>query len=84
MFEIFIRKSKYENDPRDAINDNVRRKYPKIVEDQSSYLGEWKNGKRDGIGILTYKNTTKFIGNFVDNNVNGLGKLIYENGKFII
>ena len=39
--------NKIENDPRDGPMDNIRRKYPKIKEDLSSYDGEWKNGKRD-------------------------------------
>lgn len=59
-----IRKSQYENDPRDAPIDNIRRKYPKIVEEQSSYLGEWKNGKRDGLGLLSWGNESKFFGHF--------------------
>ena len=55
-FRSGIRKSQYENDPRDAPIDNIRKKYPKIVEEQSSYLGEWKNGKRDGLGLLCWGN----------------------------
>jgi hypothetical protein len=41
------RKSFLENDPRDAPIDDIRRYFPKINEDQSSYEGEWKNGMRD-------------------------------------
>ena len=44
--------NKIENDPRDGPFDGKRRKFPKIKEDQSSYEGEWKDGKRDGFGIL--------------------------------
>jgi hypothetical protein len=70
-FRCGIRKSNYENDPRDALQDNVRRKYPKIVEDQSSYLGEWKNGKRDGIGLLCWGKESKFLGHFEEDKVIG-------------
>jgi hypothetical protein len=81
-FRSGIRKTNYENDPRDALNDNVRRKYPIIVEDQSSYLGEWKNGKRDGIGLLCWGKESKFLGHFVEDKVIGYGKLWHEEGDY--
>ena len=33
------------NDPRNGPMDNVRRRYPKIEQDEFSYEGEWKNGR---------------------------------------
>ena len=79
-FRSGIRKSQYENDPRDAPNDNIRKKYPKIVEEQSSYLGEWKNGKRDGLGLLCWGSESKFMGYFIEDKVIGYGKLWHEDG----
>ena len=67
-------------DPRDGPFDDKRRKYPKILEDESSYEGEWKNGKRDGLGILCWKDVSKFIGEFIEDKVLGFGKLIHEDG----
>ena len=73
-----VRKTKYDNDPRD-IFDNIRKKYQKITEDNCSYIGEWKNGKRDGIGLLCWEKE-KFLGYFIENNVNGYGRLCGQNG----
>ena len=76
-----IRKTKNKNDPRDA-NDNIRKKYPKIIEENSSYIGEWLNGKRDGIGLLCLVNKFKFIGHFIENNIEGYGRLWNKSGDF--
>ena len=63
--------NKIENDPRDGPFDGKRRKFPKIKEEQSSYEGEWKDGKRDGFGILCWGNESKFMGLFEDDKVVG-------------
>ena len=68
------------NDPRNGPMDGIRRKCPKIQEDQSSYEGEWKNGKRDGFGFLYWGNKSKFMGNFEDDKVFGFGKLWHDEG----
>lgn len=67
-------------DPRNGPFNGQRMKYPKIVEDNSAYEGEWKNGKRDGLGILSWKDVSKFIGNFIEDKVMGFGKLWHEDG----
>jgi len=68
------------NDPRDGPMDGIRRKFPKIKEDQSSYEGEWKDGKRDGYGILCWGDESKFMGKFEDDKVVGYGKLWHDDG----
>ncbi len=68
------------DDPRNAPNDNIRKKYPKINQDEFSYEGEWKNGKRDGLGILIWKNVAKFIGHFTEDRDVGFGKLSHDDG----
>jgi len=73
-------RDKNGKDPRDGPFDNKRRKYPKIKEDQSSYEGEWKNGKRDGFGVLCWGEESKFMGYFEDDKVIGYGKLWQDNG----
>ena len=72
--------NKIENDPRDGPFDGKRRKFPKIKEEQSSYEGEWKDGKRDGYGILYWGNKSKFVGLFVEDKAFGFGKLWHEDG----
>ena len=68
------------NDPRNGPMDNVRRKYPKIEQDEFSYEGEWKNRKRDGVGVLIWKNVAKFIGEFLEDRVWGFGILHHDDG----
>lgn len=53
--------NKMENDPRDGPMDGIRRKFPKLMEDESTYEGEWKDGKRDGYGILCWGDESKFL-----------------------
>ena len=50
-FKIGIKNTKLENDPRDSKENNIRKKYPKRTENQTSYIGEWMKGKRDGLGL---------------------------------
>ena len=56
--------NKLENYPLDGPFDGKRRKYPKIKEEQSSYEGEQKDGKRDGFGLLYWGDDSKFMGLF--------------------
>ena len=46
----------------------------------ATYKGQIKNGKRDGKGVLTYKNGITYHGNFKNNNIHGNGFLIFPNG----
>ena len=68
------------NDPRNGPMDNVRRRYPKIEQDEFSYEGEWKNRKRDGVGVLIWKSVAKFIGEFLEDRVWGFGILHHDDG----
>ena len=71
-----------ENDPRNKIHDNKRKKYPKIQEGIYSYIGEWKKGRRDGLGLLYLENNIKYMGYFSENIVKGYGRLWQEGGDF--
>ena len=75
-----IKSNKDNKDPRNRPLDGKRRKYPRLSQDIFSYEGEWKNGKRDGLGILIKKDVAIFIGEFTEDQVNGFGKLIDESG----
>lgn len=68
-----------DNDPRNEKNNNVRKKYPLITEYLSSYIGEWMNKMRDGIGIYS-RETAKYIGMFKNNKIWGFGILNLSEG----
>ena len=70
--------------PKKCPFDNKRRKFPILLQGDFSYEGEWKNGKRDGLGIYIKKNVFKFIGYFIQDYVNGFGKLTDSNGDIYI
>ena len=44
------------------------------------YIGEWKNGLREGFGIYINNNGDKYIGNWKNNLEEGDGRYIYKNG----
>ena len=66
--------------PKKCPFDNKRRKFPVLLQGDFSYEGEWKNGKRDGLGIYIKKNVAKFIGYFIKDQVKGFGKLTDNKG----
>jgi len=49
-------------------------------KDGSEYLGEWKQGKKNGVGVYIYTNLDKYEGKFVGNRRCGAGKLMCKNG----
>ena len=42
--------------------------------------GDPKDGKRHGLGVFTYKNGNKYVGEFLDGNMDGQGTFTYPNG----
>ena len=44
------------------------------------YIGEWKNGLREGFGIYKYNNGDKYMGKWKNNLEEGDGRYIYNNG----
>ena len=71
---------KGDGDPRNGPFDGKRRSFNTIKQDDFSYTGEWRNGKRDGIGKLIWEKMAKFIGEFKEDRVIGYGKLFHEDG----
>jgi hypothetical protein len=45
------------------------------------YIGEWKDGKKNGQGSLIYRNGNSYDGEWKDNLMNGHGKFIGTNGN---
>lgn len=44
--------------------------------------GQYFKGKKHGKGKLTFEDGTKYIGEFVDNQVNGIGEFHWQEGKY--
>jgi len=47
----------------------------------NKYVGEYKDGKRNGQFIVTYANGNKYVGEFKDDKHNGEGTYTYANGN---
>lgn len=50
-----------------------------ITENGSKYLGEFKNGKRNGQGVLYYSDNIKYVGSWRNNFRHGLGSVYISN-----
>jgi hypothetical protein len=70
--------TKIENDPRESPCDGITRTYPLIKEGDFSYKGQWKDGKRNGEGIMAYKTANKVYSTFKNNQIDGFTKIINE------
>lgn len=46
-----------------------------IYTDGSKYVGQWKDGKREGEGVCTFSNGTKYVGQWTNNKRHGHGTL---------
>ena len=56
-----------------------------IYNDGEFYIGQFKNNKFNGKGVIFYdKNKIKYEGDFLNDKYNGLGTLFYKNGEFYI
>ena len=45
------------------------------------YVGEYKDGKRNGQGTITWSDGKNYVGEFKDGKFNGHGKLTWSDGK---
>ena len=52
-----------------------------IWADGDKYVGEFKNGKKDGQGTYTWTNGNKYVGKFKDDKLNGQGTYTFLNGN---
>lgn len=46
-----------------------------------SYVGHWKNGNRDGYGVLRFSNGSRYEGDFKNGKYDGEGTLYYQSGE---
>ena len=57
-----------------------------VSKDGERYVGEWKNNKWDGHGIMYFKNSVsveKYVGEFKNNKIHGYGTEYHRNGHSI-
>ena len=47
------------------------------------YIGEWKNGERDGEGVYKFINKDTYTGNWKNGKFHGHGELIQKNGNIV-
>jgi len=45
-----------------------------------AYKGEWKNGKPNGLGVITYTDGHKYVGEFKDGKKHGQGTYTWADG----
>ena len=48
--------------------------------DGSSYTGEWKNDRRNGVGRAVFKDGSSYYGDWKDDTRNGTGTYEFRNG----
>src|SRR5690349_13624036 len=55
--------------------------FGKAIKAKYVYEGDFQNGEKDGMGVITYDNTSKYEGSFKDGNKHGYGKDFLGNGQ---
>ena len=69
----------------DFVNDKQEGNGKSIWEDGNYYIGQWKNGLRNGKGTYYYSNgNIRYEGDYVNNKREGYGKYIWEDGEYYI
>ena len=53
----------------------------KIVNQDGTYEGHWSDEKRNGFGIMIFKNKDTYVGMWKENEFHGEGVMHYENGS---
>jgi hypothetical protein len=65
--------------------NNIRSSEVKIYNegkvDDGKYVGEFKNGLRDGKGVINFNNGDKYQGEWKDDKREGKGITYYKNGE---
>ncbi len=75
----------YQFDGGEFSRDHVGEKFmaKEVLPDGSKYIGEWQNGQRNGLGILTNFSGGKYEGEFVNGKCHGQGKRISSHGHVV-
>jgi len=67
---------------KDVIRDRTKPVFPFVSG--SLYKGQWNNDKKDGFGIQTNPDNTKYEGEWVNNQYHGRGTLWIKKGKTFV
>ena len=54
-----------------------------IYKNGDQYIGEWLNGKKDGLGIFTWSDNVRYNGEFKNGKMDGEGQCFDKNGNLI-
>lgn len=66
---------------KSTIGISEKRSLPPIYfANGSIYIGEWKNGLKEGHGVLAWPDGSRYEGSFVNDKANGFGKLTHAEG----
>ena len=66
---------------KSTIGINELRSLPPIYFSNGSiYIGQWKNGQKEGCGVLAWPDGSRYEGSFVNDKANGYGKLTHAEG----
>ncbi len=63
-----------------AIGNKPTQRGKMTWDDGTNYVGEWKNGKRDGQGVMSWPNGDQYFGTFKNGEFYGKGLLCLSNG----
>ncbi len=75
---LYISKDDWFNDLR---SDRKSWKIRRILDSDTMYVGEVRNGLPNGRGTSTYSNGEKYVGEFKDGKMNGQGTYTFANGR---
>ena len=72
----------------DFVNGEMNGNGKQLLYYYEVYIGQFKNNKREGKGIIYYNNTNfnkkRYEGEFHDDHITGIGKYYHENGFYTI
>ena len=54
-----------------------------MLSNKNKYIGEWKNGKKNGVGTFTYASGGKYIGEWQHNRKHGRGTYRFIDGTAV-
>ena len=67
-------------DEDDFLNNDIRPIEEKVYKNGRKYIGQFKNGKREGYGIMFFPDGGRYEGNWKDDLADGKGIEYYSNG----
>ena len=83
----YLNNDTYEGELKNGLKEGYGKYFN--YEKEIYYIGQWKNDKKNGKGILYLLNSQKkreiiYEGEFLDDKKEGKGKIFYKNGEYYI